>query len=82
MMCCGLKRMGVIWFMKIGKLYLHSPYGKESFKVKIVKYFFGLYRIEALGFTRLAGNYRYLCAGDRAWVPEYAIRVLCEDKSA
>lgn len=64
--------------MKTGKLYVRSAYGRESFKVKVIKHFFGFYRIEALGFTRLAGHDRYLKAGERAWVPAHAIRVLDE----
>lgn len=62
--------------MKTGKLYVQSPYGRESFKVLVIKRFLGFYRIEALGFTRLAGQDRYLTQGEQAWVPRHAVRLL------
>ncbi len=65
--------------MKHGKLYVHSPYGRESYKVLILYDLFGFYRIQALGFTRLAGIDRSLAPGERAWVPGHAIRILDED---
>ena len=64
--------------MKTGKLYVHSPYGRDSFKVRVIRQFFGFYRIEALGLTRLAGQDRYLKPGERAWVPLHAVRLLEE----
>ena len=61
---------------KVGKLYVVGPWGRRSSKV-LVKYdFFGFYRIEALEYTQLAGNERYLSPGERAWVPHHAIRLL------
>lgn len=67
--------------MKYGKLVIYGPYGRMSYKVKIVLNLFGFCRIEALSFTQLAGDNRYLNAGERAWVPENAIRKLDVDES-
>lgn len=61
--------------MKTGKLYVNSPYGRESFKVLVIRQFFGFYRIQALRLTRLAGQDRYLKPGERHGSP--SMRYVC-----
>lgn len=65
--------------MKSGMLYVNSHYGRQSYKVLILGSFFGFYRIEAVGYTQLAGKGRFLHPGERAWVPHHAIRLIEED---
>ena len=61
--------------MNTGILCVQGPFGKESYKVRIIRRFLGFYRIEALRITRLSARAKYLMAGDRCWVPGYAIRL-------
>lgn len=61
--------------MKTGKLYVRTPFKKECCNVLIIYEGFGYCLIEALDFTRLEGPRRCLIPGERAWVPNHAIRL-------
>ena len=61
--------------MKTGKLYVRTPFKKECCNVLIIYEGFGYCLIEALDFTHLEGSHRCLNPGERAWVPNRAIRL-------
>ena len=64
----------------MGKLYVVGPWGRRSSRVLIKYDYFGFYRIEALEYTQLAGDDRYLNPGERAWVPHHAVRLLAPER--
>ena len=66
--------------VKMGKLYVVGPWGRRSSRVLIKYDLFGFYRIEALEYTQLAGDDRYLSPGERAWVPRHAVRLLAPER--
>lgn len=69
----------MVILMKTGILFAQGPFGKESYKVRIIRKFLGFYQIEAMRITHLSTRAKYLMAGDRCWVPGYAIRLSSAD---
>ncbi|CRI64777.1 hypothetical protein THIOKS12100061 [Thiocapsa sp. KS1] len=64
----------------LGELRLVSHFGTTRYRVRILGRFLWLCYIEAIQFTTLKGN-RTLLPGQRAFVPQRAVRRLSRDET-